>query len=85
MTKTLPYLLLRRTSGWYEKPVPEALSFLLLFTNSSELRYQVVCDFHFGRFLYVQLGTFNFQRMKRKKKETNQHFLQSLVPGRQAA
>lgn len=26
---------LRRTSGWYEKPVPEALSFLLLFTNSS--------------------------------------------------
>lgn len=28
-------VLLRRTSGWYEKPVPEALSFLLLFTNSS--------------------------------------------------
>lgn len=32
---TLPKVLLRRTSGWYEKAVPEALSFVLLFTNSS--------------------------------------------------
>lgn len=35
--------------------------------------------------LVCTVGNVQFSTNEKKKKETNQHFLQSLVPGRQAA
>lgn len=73
-TVTLP-------TGWYEKAVPEALSFLLLLAKvPGSMRFPL------WAILVCTVGNVQFStNEKKRKKDTNQHFLQSLVPGRQAA
>lgn len=77
MNKTLPtrsFYGLRRTSGWYQKAVPEALSFFYCLRTVAKVLGSM--RFPLWAILVCTVGNVQFStNEKRKKKETNQIFL----------